>query len=872
LLVGKSTVPAGTAERLAEQIAAARGDELELAWNPEFLREGFAVEDTLTPDRLVFGVRPGERGQRAEQQLREAYEPVLATGTPVVVTDFATAQLVKVAANAFLATKISFINAMAEVCEATGGDVTLLSKALSYDTRIGGRFLHAGLGFGGGCLPKDIRAFMARAGELGVDQALSFLKEVDAINLRRRARMIDLAREQVGGSFGGMRVAVLGAAFKPNSDDIRDSPALDVAATIQKQGAAVTLYDPQAMDNARVKHPELGYRPARSRPPRAPTSCCTSPSGRSSARWTRPCSARSSPTGASSTAATPSTPPPGAPPAGPTAPSAAPRTGRRDAPEPPCRREIHLLAWRPPHARSAPMTTVPADPPLVAQQLGGAVAELLSWLHDVAPRHDRSNEVVALVAAHLGEGRRTSVVVREVPPFEQVNLQVALDAWIAAPGREVAVHGLALNEQYGPTGLQDIVHGEVNGPLGLSAPDVVDLPTGPDRTQACWRRALLLVQDARGAYVVLVRGPQRHEPGLDVQIAGLPTAQAQEVHRELAELRSRLNVYRGQVLEMQGDGTIEFPVLPRPRARTWCCPTRCSAASSGTRSTWPRGAASCATPASTSSAACCCTARPAPARPTPPATSCSGSRARPSSCCRAARCRSSAWSPSSPASCSRRRSCSRTSTSSPRTAGTATGRARALRAARRHGRRGGRRRPAVPAHDEPRRPARAGARRAAGPRDVAVEIDLPEPDARRRLFDVYSRGVPLAVEPADVDAVVERTAGVTASFLKELVRRAVLESLTEHPGALREVTAAHLSRALDDLLDSTQSVTRRCSASPATSPGRRWRADGPRPLRARRRGLARGRSGVRQRRRRRRGAVRREVTTGVRLPPRGRRR
>ncbi len=256
LLVGKSTVPAGTAERLAEQIAAARGGELELAWNPEFLREGFAVEDTLTPDRLVFGVR----SERAEEQLRAAFAPVIDTPTPVVVTDFATAQLVKVAANAFLATKISFINAMAEVCEATGGDVTQLSKALSYDTRIGGRFLHAGLGFGGGCLPKDIRAFMARAGELGVDQALSFLKEVDAINLRRRARMIDLAREQVGGSFGGIKVAVLGAAFKPNSDDIRDSPALDVAASIQKQGAAVCLYDPEAMDNARVKHPELGYR------------------------------------------------------------------------------------------------------------------------------------------------------------------------------------------------------------------------------------------------------------------------------------------------------------------------------------------------------------------------------------------------------------------------------------------------------------------------------------------------------------------------------------------------------------------------------------------------------------------------------------
>ena len=267
LLVGKSTVPAGTAERLAEQVAAhsaASGVDVQLAWNPEFLREGFAVKDTLTPDRLVFGVPEGVAGERGEALLRTAYAPVIdgpdGTSTPVVVTDFATAQLVKVAANAFLATKISFINAMAEVCEATGGDVTLLSKALSYDTRIGGRFLNAGLGFGGGCLPKDIRAFMARAGELGVDQALSFLKEVDAINLRRRARMVELARELVGGSFGGMRVAVLGAAFKPNSDDIRDSPALDVAASMQRQGAAVAVYDPAAMDNARIKHPELGYR------------------------------------------------------------------------------------------------------------------------------------------------------------------------------------------------------------------------------------------------------------------------------------------------------------------------------------------------------------------------------------------------------------------------------------------------------------------------------------------------------------------------------------------------------------------------------------------------------------------------------------
>ena len=255
LLVGKSTVPAGTADRLAEQVAAAdRG--LELAWNPEFLREGFGIRDTLTPDRLVFGVRSAD----AERRLREVFAPVIEVPTPVVVTDFATAELVKVAANAFLATKISFINAMAEVCEATGGDVTELSRALALDPRIGGRFLQAGLGFGGGCLPKDIRGFMARAGELGVDQALSFLREVDAINLRRRARMVEIARELVGGSFAGMRVAVLGAAFKPNSDDVRDSPALDVAATVQRQGAAVALYDPQAMGNAAVKHPQLGYR------------------------------------------------------------------------------------------------------------------------------------------------------------------------------------------------------------------------------------------------------------------------------------------------------------------------------------------------------------------------------------------------------------------------------------------------------------------------------------------------------------------------------------------------------------------------------------------------------------------------------------
>jgi UDPglucose 6-dehydrogenase len=257
LVVGKSTVPVGTAQRLAARLhaTAPAGTWVDLAWNPEFLREGYAVRDSLQPDRLVFGVTSAQ----AEQTLRAVYQQVIARPTPVVISDLPTAELVKVAANSFLATKISFINAMAELCEATGADVTVLSQALSHDERIGGAFLRAGLGFGGGCLPKDIRAFMARAGELGVDQALTFLREVDAINQRRRARTVDLAREEVGGSLDGQVIAVLGAAFKPGSDDVRDSPALDVAAAVHEQGATVRVYDPQAMDNARRRYPLLSY-------------------------------------------------------------------------------------------------------------------------------------------------------------------------------------------------------------------------------------------------------------------------------------------------------------------------------------------------------------------------------------------------------------------------------------------------------------------------------------------------------------------------------------------------------------------------------------------------------------------------------------
>ncbi|MFE1959153.1 UDP-glucose dehydrogenase family protein [Streptomyces sp. NPDC059479] len=257
LVVGKSTVPVGTAARLTElvQRVAPAGTDVELAWNPEFLREGYAVEDTLRPDRLVFGTG----SEWAEQQLRAAFAPVIAQDTPVVVTDLPTAELVKVAANSFLATKISYINAMAEVCEATGADVTGLATALAYDDRIGGRFLKPGLGFGGGCLPKDIRAFTHRAEELGVGQAVAFLREVDGINQRRRARTVDLVRELTGGELSGVRVTALGAAFKPNSDDIRDAPALDVARTLHRSGAHVTVVDPAATENARRAFPELDY-------------------------------------------------------------------------------------------------------------------------------------------------------------------------------------------------------------------------------------------------------------------------------------------------------------------------------------------------------------------------------------------------------------------------------------------------------------------------------------------------------------------------------------------------------------------------------------------------------------------------------------
>ncbi|MFF7749196.1 UDP-glucose dehydrogenase family protein [Streptomyces sp. NPDC007971] len=258
LIVGKSTVPVGTTRSLSRRAAAQvpPGIEAQVAWNPEFLREGFAVQDTLRPDRVVVGVV----APHADRLLRSVYEPMLRAGVPYISTDPATAELVKVAANSFLATKISFINAMAEVCDASGADVVTLADALGHDARIGRRFLSAGLGFGGGCLPKDIRAFLARAEELRVGEAVSFLRQMDRINDRQRRRTVDLARHLVGGTFAGRRVAVLGATFKPDSDDVRDSPALAVTAEILAEGADVQVHDPQGIDNARTALPGPAYR------------------------------------------------------------------------------------------------------------------------------------------------------------------------------------------------------------------------------------------------------------------------------------------------------------------------------------------------------------------------------------------------------------------------------------------------------------------------------------------------------------------------------------------------------------------------------------------------------------------------------------
>ncbi|MFI5696049.1 UDP-glucose dehydrogenase family protein [Kribbella sp. NPDC051586] len=259
LVVGRSTVPVGTSKIVEARFhaEAPAGTAIEIAWQPEFLREAHGVDDTLHPDRLVFGVQ----SEAAETRLRQVFATPIGEGTPVVVCNLPTAELVKGGANAFLATKISFINALAEMADATGADVTLLADALGHDKRIGRGMLNAGPGYGGGCLPKDLRAFMHRAGELGVEEVITFLREVDDINQHRRAGIVDLTHEMLGGEWVGKNVTVLGAAFKAGTDDVRDSPALDVAGRIQLHGANVTVYDPEAMENARRVRPTLRYAP-----------------------------------------------------------------------------------------------------------------------------------------------------------------------------------------------------------------------------------------------------------------------------------------------------------------------------------------------------------------------------------------------------------------------------------------------------------------------------------------------------------------------------------------------------------------------------------------------------------------------------------
>ena len=252
VVAGKSTVPVGTAQQLKDEMSKIAGFEVNLAWNPEFLREGTALEDSLKPDRIVVGTWDRE----AESKLREVYQPILETGTPFISLDVPTAELVKVAANSFLATKISFINAMAEVAEVSGADTVALAEAIGFDERIGKKFLRNGVGFGGGCLPKDIRAFIARAEELGVGSAVDFLKDIDEVNLRRRDRVVELAKQDLK-DLRDKRILVLGISFKPDSDDLRDSPSLDVALRLSALGAKVAVHDPMALGALGDRHPEL---------------------------------------------------------------------------------------------------------------------------------------------------------------------------------------------------------------------------------------------------------------------------------------------------------------------------------------------------------------------------------------------------------------------------------------------------------------------------------------------------------------------------------------------------------------------------------------------------------------------------------------
>ena len=254
-MVGRSTVPVGTAAKIEQRINQKTGRNYQVAWNPEFLREGLAISDTRSPDRIVIGTTSAE----VERELRKLYQPQLDKQIPILIMDVQTAELVKVSANAFLATKISFINAVSEIAELAGADIVALAEAIGLDPRIGNKFLAAGVGFGGGCLPKDIRAFISSGEELGAAESVKFLTEVDQINTRQRTRVVTLAQKLLT-DLSGKKVVVLGAAFKPNSDDVRDSPALDVAHSLHLLGAQVFVHDPKAIESARARFPELSYQ------------------------------------------------------------------------------------------------------------------------------------------------------------------------------------------------------------------------------------------------------------------------------------------------------------------------------------------------------------------------------------------------------------------------------------------------------------------------------------------------------------------------------------------------------------------------------------------------------------------------------------
>jgi UDPglucose 6-dehydrogenase len=258
VVVTKSTVPVGTAVRVREWIQEeldARGVQVHfsVASNPEFLREGAAIGDFMRPDRVVIGTTPGD--EQALAILRDLYRPLYLNETPFVLTNTETAELAKYAANAFLATKISFVNEIAGLCEEIGGDVQAVARAMGLDRRIGSKFLHAGPGYGGSCFPKDTSSAAHFARSVG--QPFEIVEASIRVNERQRQRMVDKVAAVFDGNLAGRTLAMLGLSFKPETDDIREAPAIDIARGLQQLGATIRAFDPQAMPAARVALPDL---------------------------------------------------------------------------------------------------------------------------------------------------------------------------------------------------------------------------------------------------------------------------------------------------------------------------------------------------------------------------------------------------------------------------------------------------------------------------------------------------------------------------------------------------------------------------------------------------------------------------------------